>query len=159
METWLTRTAPLLALVASLALGACGSPSSPIGAPLDPSASAEPGDTTSTGAAESDPVATPAVATAAERGAFLATVDAIVADTDYRGLAEADPAGFLQAAELVCARLDAGARGEDVIGDYLAELGRSRNQLTDDDALLAGALVGASVATFCPQHEDDLPEV
>lgn len=88
---------------------------------------------------------------------FLTAVDEILADTEYAGLVDAAPGEFLVTAEVLCERLDDGAEPDDLLVEYLDALEVARNQMTDSDALLAGALLGASVQVYCPEHADRLP--
>lgn len=88
---------------------------------------------------------------------YLATVAAMVEGTEYAGLPEADPQGFLATADTICQMMDNGAVWDDVLARYLEELQRARGAEADDDAVLAGSLVGAAVETFCPEYADELP--
>jgi hypothetical protein len=88
---------------------------------------------------------------------YLATVSAMVEGTEYEGLPEADPQGFLATADTICQMMDNGASWDDVLARYLEELQAARGAETDDDAVLAGTLVGAAVETFCPEYADELP--
>lgn len=89
---------------------------------------------------------------------YLATVAAMVEGTEYEGLPEADPQGFLATADTICQMMDNGAGWDDVLARYLDELRVARGAETDDDAVLAGSLVGAAVETFCPEYADELPK-
>lgn len=88
---------------------------------------------------------------------YLATVAAMVDGTEFEGLPEADPQGFLAIADTICQMMDNGASWDDVLARYLDELRVARGAETDDDAVLAGSLVGAAVETFCPEYADELP--
>jgi hypothetical protein len=81
----------------------------------------------------------------------------MVEGTEYEGLPEADPQGFLAAADTICLMMDNGASWDDVLARYLEELEAARGTEADDDAVLAGTLVGAAVETFCPEYADQLP--
>ena len=88
---------------------------------------------------------------------YLATVAAMVEGTEYEGLPEADPQGFLATADTICQMMDNGDTWDDVLARYLLELEAARETESEDDAVLAGSLVGAAVETFCPEYADELP--
>lgn len=116
---------------------ACGATDSTVAAPTS-------------SAVSSDDVMTP-------EARYLATVAAMVDGTEYEGLPEADPQGFLATADTICQMMDNGADWDDVLARYLEELQTARGAEADDDAVLAGSLVGAAVETFCPEYADELP--
>ena len=86
---------------------------------------------------------------------YLATVATMVEGTEYEGLPEADPQGFLASADLMCELLDDGNSPDEVLRRYLEELAAARGAESEDDAVLAGTLLGASVETFCPEYSDE----
>lgn len=97
----------------------------------------------------------PAVAHAA----FLTAIDEILLGTEHEGLVDAEPAAFVETAELLCARLDDGQDADDLLTLYLEALGSARGATVSADAQLAGALFGAGVQVYCPRHAAVVPPV
>ena len=130
-------------LVLVLLVAGCdaGTPSAPVARSSDP---------TSPAVDVSDPAVRDAL--------YLTAVDDVLADTAYEGMVDEAPGDFLQAAEGVCRRLDDGDDPDRLLADVLDAIGGTRIPIGDDDALLAGAVLGAGVQVYCPEHTDSLPE-
>jgi hypothetical protein len=138
-------------VAAAVLLTACGTdaaaPSDSALPAVDTSSTA--GATVADGASGADPVFRDTV--------FLTAVDRILAGTSYEGLVDVDPEAFTETAATLCERLDGGADPDDLLSEYLVALGEARTPVSDDDAYLAGALLGAGVEVYCPEHADRLP--
>ena len=89
---------------------------------------------------------------------FLTAVDEVLADTAYAGMVDEAPGDFLVAADGLCARLTQGEDMDTVLEDVLDAIQQVRSDVGDDDAQLAGAVLGAGVQVYCPEHVDRLPE-
>jgi len=101
----------------------------------------EPGDVVERTIARAGPVAD---------AVFLTAVDEVIGGTVYDGLVDAIPGEFLLTATLVCERLDGGQDRLEVLRFYLWTLGAG--EPSQEDAQLAGALVGAGIEVYCPEH-------
>jgi hypothetical protein len=89
---------------------------------------------------------------------FLAAVEDGLAGSSYEGAAVDDPEGFLATAALFCELLEEGLSGEEVLTAYIAALtAQDRGgQISDDDLLLGGVVLGAGVEVLCPEFSDRL---
>jgi hypothetical protein len=84
---------------------------------------------------------------------FIALVEAAIADTRYAGQALAEPDVFVATGRLLCDSLTSGHGPETVVRDYVEALeGVPVAAASDDSLVLAGGLLGAAVATLCPEH-------
>lgn len=124
---------------------ACGSPDEPGGqtGPRGPEQDSPAG-------ASYDP-SDPAVVDAV----FLTAVEEVLRGTPHEGLADEAPGELLATADAICARLDAGDDPDELLSRYLDALEEASGEPADDaDAILAGAILGAGVELYCPQHSD-----
>ena len=88
---------------------------------------------------------------------FLALVDEALVDTDWADVTFEAPEVFLANGQLMCDQLGDGSSIDDVLSEFATTLTELRVEDIDDDtATLAGALLGTAVATLCPEHEDIL---
>jgi hypothetical protein len=88
---------------------------------------------------------------------FLTLVDEALVDTDWAGVTFDAPEVFLANGQLMCAQLGDGSSIDEVLSEFAATLTELPvEDINDDTATLAGALLGTAVATLCPEHEDIL---
>jgi hypothetical protein len=87
---------------------------------------------------------------------FLAAIDDAMAGTSYEGQAFEDPESFIVTGRLFCELLDEGLSIESVLGAYVAALGSTGDEVAEDDYLLGGVVLGASVRLICPEYGDAL---
>ena len=112
------------------------------------SASAAVGDETDTSTALDDPAVV-----------FLALVDEALVDTDWEGAAFDAPEVFVANGQLMCERLGDTASIDDVLTEFARTLTNLPiEEIDNDTATLAGALLGTAVATLCPEYQDVLEE-
>jgi hypothetical protein len=83
---------------------------------------------------------------------FIATLEELLAGTSYEGEALNEPDVFVATGRLFCERLDDGDSVDDLLTAYLDQLAGGVDIATDDELVLAGALLGAAVAALCPNH-------
>jgi hypothetical protein len=157
----------LVALVLVLVLVACGSGSSDVVESSGPTTASPsivettvapgsyaPSSTTSTS------LGTTSVGTSSstsepsqeELAVFIAAMEDLLVGTVYEGEAISQPELFLATGWLFCDWLDAGDEPDVVLSRYLDELAGGVDVATDDQLVLAGALLGAAVAVLCPSH-------
>ena len=138
----MSRRGPVVLVLVLLVAGCdAGTPSAPVAGSSDP---------TSPAVDVSDPAVRDAL--------YLTAVDDVLAGTAYEGMVDEAPGDFLQAADGVCRRLDDGDDPDRLLTDVLDAIGGTRIPIGDDDALLAGAVLGAGVQVYCPEHAGSLPE-
>jgi hypothetical protein len=87
---------------------------------------------------------------------FLAAIDDAMVGTIYEGQAFEDPESFIVTGRLFCELLDEGLTIESVLGAYVAALGSSGEDVAEDEYLLGGVVLGASVRLICPEYGDAL---
>lgn len=109
--------------------------------------------TTPTAPDEPDPIPSEDVPALA---LFLAAIDDAMAGTVHEGQAFEDPESFIVTGRLFCELLDEGLSIESVLGAYAAALGSSGEEVAEDDYLLGGVVLGASVRLICPEYGDAL---
>ncbi|MFH1331078.1 MAG: DUF732 domain-containing protein [Actinomycetota bacterium] len=83
---------------------------------------------------------------------FLATLEELLVGTSYEGEALNEPDVFVATGRLFCERLDKSDSADDVLSAYLDELAGGVGAASDDELVLAGALLGAAVGALCPEH-------
>ena len=143
-------------LILALMVGGCGSSTSN----TDDLSETLRQTTSSTGASvttSSSPTTTAAPATTTvtieeDLILFIATLEELLAGTSYEGEALNAPDVFVATGRLFCERLDNGDNADEVLSAYLDQLAGGVDIATDDELVLAGALLGAGVATLCPEH-------
>lgn len=89
---------------------------------------------------------------------YLAAIDRGLMDTAYEGDVYLDPDGYVSVGLLFCSLLDADVTPTGVLESYIAALEAESDQLLDDDLLLGGVILGASVQLICPDYLDALLE-
>ena len=87
-----------------------------------------------------------------ELAVFIAAMEELVVGTVYEGEATNEPELFLATGWLFCDWLDDGDEPDVVLARYLDELAGGVDAATDDQLVLAGALLGAAVGVLCPAH-------
>lgn len=90
---------------------------------------------------------------------YLAAIDNGLMGTEYQGDVYLDPDGYVNVGRLFCSLLDAGVSPTGVLESYISALEAESQVLSDDDLVLGGVVLGASVQLICPAHIDDLTEV
>jgi hypothetical protein len=127
---------------------------------------AEPETTTSTagvGSPTTTSVTPSSSATAGSGGEFIPDYAALVAAiesameaTAYEGAALEDPEVFIATAELFCDLLREGMTTEELLAEYLDRLSDGGAvEVDDDDGLMAGVLLGASIEIVCPEYSEE----
>jgi hypothetical protein len=90
--------------------------------------------------------------------ALIAVIEAEMAGTTYEGAALEDPEVFIATAELFCDLLDEGLTTDDLLAEYLDRLSDGGAvEVDEDDGLMAGVLLGASIEIVCPEASDETP--
>ncbi len=140
------RTFACLALVAALAAG-CGGAGEAAPAPTE---------TADADQIEPAPVTTAAgtpapVTDGPEYDVYLAALDHTLAGTRYAATVFEDPELAAATGLLLCERLAAGLAPGEAALEYVGELAGDPAAATDDDLVLAGALVGAAGEALCPE--------
>lgn len=88
---------------------------------------------------------------------FLTAVDGVLEGTVHAGLADEAPGVLLATADDICDELDDGAAPDEVVTTWLDAFADATGEpATADDGTLAGALLGAGVEVFCPEHAQRL---
>ena len=90
---------------------------------------------------------------------YLAAIDRGLMGTDYEGDVYLDPDGYVNVGRLFCSLLDADVTPTAVLESYVAALEAQSGELSDDDLVLGGVILGASVQLICPDYLDDLEEL
>jgi hypothetical protein len=86
---------------------------------------------------------------------YLAAIDRGLDGTEYEGDVYLDPESYISVGRLFCSLLDADVSPTGVLETYIASL-KSNGELSDDDLVLGGVILGASVQLICPDYLDDL---
>ncbi len=89
---------------------------------------------------------------------YLAAIDRGLMGTSYEGDVYLDPDGYVNVGLLFCTLLDADVTPTGVLESYVAALEAESDELSDDDLLLGGVILGASVQLICPDYLDVLLE-
>jgi hypothetical protein len=111
--------------------------------------SAAPDETTAPSSTTSVPTTTPDLAV------FIAAVNEAAADTSYQDAALSDPEVFVGIGQLFCERVGEGQTVDAVLTEYLTALeDGSSGTVTQDDAHITGAVMGASLEILCPEHRE-----
>ncbi len=87
---------------------------------------------------------------------YLAAIDRGLMGTDYEGDVYLDPDGYVSVGRLFCELLDADVSPTGVLESYIAALEAESGDLSDDDLVLGGVILGASVQLICPEYLDVL---
>ncbi len=90
--------------------------------------------------------------------ALIAVIEAEMVGTTYEGAALEDPEVFIATAELFCDLLDEGLTTDDLLSEYLDRLSDGgAAEVDEDDGLMAGVLLGASIEIVCPEASAETP--
>lgn len=82
---------------------------------------------------------------------LIATIESAMEGTSYEGAALEDPEVFIATAELFCDLLEEGMTQDELLAEYLDRLSDGGDtDVDEDDGLMAGVLLGASVEIVCP---------
>lgn len=87
---------------------------------------------------------------------FVATIEELLVGTVYEGGALEQPELFLATGFLFCDWLDKGADADTALSRYLEELAGEAASASDEQLVVAGALLGAAVAVLCPEHTQSI---
>jgi hypothetical protein len=100
------------------------------------------------------PTVTPEPAPTPNLSVFIAAVNEGLSDTAYEDAALADPEVFLAVGQLFCELLADGLTVDGILAEYLSALEDPVDgSVTDDDALVSGVLMGASLEVLCPEQQ------
>ncbi len=87
---------------------------------------------------------------------YLAAIDRGLMGTEYEGDAYLDPESYISVGRLFCSLLEADVSPTGVLESYISSLEAQYGELSDDDLVLGGVILGASVQLICPEYLDDL---
>ena len=90
---------------------------------------------------------------------YLAAIDRGLMGTPYEGDVYLDPDSYVSVGRLFCELLDADVSPTGVLESYIAALEAESGELSENDLLLGGVILGASVQLICPDYLDDLQAV
>ena len=144
-----------MVLAIALIVAGCGSSPSTTGEGLEATtpSSGEPVTTSASPATDSPATSsTTTVQVEEDLVVFIATLEELLAGTSYEGEALNEPDVFVATGRLFCERLDEGDSVDNLLSAYLDQLAGGADLATDDDLVLAGALLGAAVGALCPEH-------
>lgn len=151
----------LMSMIAML-LASCStgeqSPQTSLGT-VQPTAAPVETSTTATAAASTSQLPDPSPTTAAPPTAvpdltvFIAAIDDALEGTTYEGAALDDPEVFIGVGQLFCELLSEGTTVDAVLTEYLTALEDDATRtVAEDDAFVAGVIMGASIEAICPEH-------
>jgi hypothetical protein len=87
---------------------------------------------------------------------YLAAIDRGLMGTEYEGDVYLDPESYISVGRLFCSLLEADVTPTGVLETYISSLEAQYGELSDDDLVLGGVILGASVQLICPEYLDDL---
>lgn len=87
---------------------------------------------------------------------YLAAIDRGLMGTEYAGDVYLDPDSYVNVGLLFCSLLEADVSPSSVLESYVAALEAESEDLSDDDLVLGGVILGASVQLICPDFIDAL---
>lgn len=87
---------------------------------------------------------------------YLAAIDRGLMGTEYEGDVYLDPESYISVGRLFCSLLEADVSPTGVLESYISSLEAQYGELADDDLVLGGVILGASVQLICPEYLDDL---
>lgn len=90
---------------------------------------------------------------------YLAAIDRGLEGTEYEGDVYLDPDSYVSVGRLFCSLLEADVTPTGVLESYIAALEAEPGELSDDDLVLGGVILGASVQLICPEYIEALEEV
>lgn len=120
--------------------------------PAPGSSAAVPSTSTSSGTTSSMASSTTIEPSEEDLAVFVAAMEELLVGTVYEGEAIKEPELFLATGRLFCDWLDEGDDPDGVLTRYLDELAGGVDAATDDQLVLAGALLGAAVGVLCSAH-------
>ena len=97
--------------------------------------------------ADDEVVALAGAVTEDDLARFIASAEAALTGTRHEGVVLDSAELYIALAQTSCARFSAGHSLQDIVDDLLGT-----PQAAADDNHLAGAILGAGVATICPDH-------
>lgn len=90
---------------------------------------------------------------------YLAAIDRGLEGTEYEGDVYLDPDSYVNVGRLFCSLLEADVTPTGVLESYITALESEPGELSDDDLVLGGVILGASVQLICPEYIEALEEV
>ena len=88
--------------------------------------------------------------------ALIAAIESAMESTAYEGAALEDPEVFIATAEVFCDLLREGMTTEELLAEYLDRLSDGGVvEVDEDDGLMAGVLLGASMEIVCPKYSEE----
>ncbi|MDF1595555.1 MAG: DUF732 domain-containing protein [Acidimicrobiia bacterium] len=159
MDLLMARARLVIAVVAagSMLLAGCAGRAVDTEATVTGSTQASQAPTTST---VSRPVqsATTTTGFVPDYAALVAAIEAEMIGTTYEGAALEDPEVFIATAELFCDLLAEGMTTDDLLAEYIDRLSDGGAvEVDEDDGLMAGVLLGASIEIVCPEASAETP--
>lgn len=145
------RHRPSLLIATLVLFSACAGQANEQGTATSPTAAGLPSSTTP--APSTTATFSPGDEFVPDYAALIAAVESAMESTTYEGAALEDPEVFIATAELFCDLLEEGMTAEELLTEYLDRL--SDGGLVDvdeEDGLMAGVLLGASIEIVCPEH-------
>ena len=83
---------------------------------------------------------------------FLAAIDRGLSGTEFEGDVYLDPQSFVNTGRLFCSLLDVGVTPTEVLESYVTAIQAEGAEFNDDELLLGGVVLGASVQVICPDY-------
>ncbi len=83
---------------------------------------------------------------------YLAAIEQGIEGTELEGAAFEEPESLINTGVLFCGLLDEGFSPIDVLRAWVAALSAGGDTPTEDDLLLGGVILGASVKFICPEY-------
>lgn len=87
---------------------------------------------------------------------YLAAIERGLEDTELAGAAFEEPEALIETGILFCGLLDEGVAPVDVLRGWVAALSADGAMPAEDELLLGGVVLGASVRFICPEHTESL---
>ena len=90
---------------------------------------------------------------------FVAALDELLVDTEYKDLIVEEPEVFVATGLLFCEQLAEEVDPLDILTEYVETLTGGGVEDADEDTLiLAGSILGTAVGFFCPEHTELVQE-
>ncbi len=135
-------------------ISACGAQADVTGGTAGKTIADAPATTSTTSAA--DEAMFPSDEFVPDYAALIATVESAMEGTAYQGAAVEDPEVFIATSELFCDLLDEGMTTDQLLAEYLDRLSDGGVvEVGEDDGLMAGVLLGASIEIVCPEFSEE----
>ncbi len=143
-----------LLFAGALLVGACGGQADVVDTTITSTAPEVPANTSTTTSTTGATVA--ADEFVPDYAALIAAVESAMEGTAYEGAALEDPEVFIATAELFCDLLDEGMTTGELLAEYLDRLSDGGAvEVDEDDGLMAGVLLGASIEIVCPDFSEE----